>query len=514
MTKFSSVLDPLGRPIEKPNGKPRPELAEAFAASKKPRRIEARYDAATDSDEYGRYWANADSYDADSANSRHVREKLVKRSRYEVYNNGYSDGIAQTSATDLIGVGPTLRMQTGSEGFNRLVESEWERWSKAIGFRRKLWCLAHAKHCDGEGMAVIRRTRLAQHPIPLTVRLYETEQFQTPWLQFEDGKIDGIEFSPDTDEPLYYNLLRHHPGTSQFAGYDIRPERIPARFVLHWFKLRRPGQHRGIPESTSTLNLGAAARRFREANLSTAEKIASFTLFLKTIFQPDQLDSVSPMSTLDIMRGMMTALPNNMEPYQLKAEHPAPSYTDFHKTLINEQARPKSMPFNKAACDSSSYNYASGRLDHQTYYSALDVERADCNDLVLDPLFDVWFNLAVARFRWLGGDPTRISFAAKSHLWDWPKHRVADVESEAKANDKQLKNGSKSLTSLYSECGEDYEDAVIMQASANGITPEQQKQINLLLNIPQHVIPAVERMLGLTPEPEPAPQNPDEEEQA
>jgi hypothetical protein len=163
------------------------------------------------------------------------------------------------------------------------------------------------------------------------------------------------------------------------------------------------------------------------------------------------------------------------------------------------------MPYNKAACDSSSYNYASGRLDHQTYYAALDVDREDCNDLVLDPLFAVWFDFAITFYGWLGGRPEAISPMAKAHLWDWPKHRAADVVSDANANDKQLKNGTKSLAVLYTEDGKDYADEVEKQAESNGITVEQQKQINLLLNLPQHVIPIAERILGLAPKPEPVP---------
>ena len=50
-------------------------------------------------------------------------------------------------------------------------------------------------------------------------------------------------------------------------------ERIAADRVLHWFKMRRPGQHRGVPECASTLNTGAAARRWREATLAAAETV-------------------------------------------------------------------------------------------------------------------------------------------------------------------------------------------------------------------------------------------------
>jgi len=230
-------------------------------------------------------------------------------------------------------------------------------------------------------------------------------------------------------------------------------------------------------------------------------------VMLETQYEPDELDAAEPFSTLNIQKRMMTALPNSVRASQLKAEQPNATFEAFHKSLINEQARPKSMPYNKAACDSSSYNYASGRLDHQTYYAALDVEREDCNDLVLDPLFDVWFEAAILTYGWLGGNPDAVSPQARAHLWDWPKHRVADVESEANANDKQLKNGCKSLAAIHTEAGEDYADECEKTAASNGITLEQQKQINLLLNLPQHVLPVVAQLLGLAATPAPAAPN-------
>lgn len=75
------------------NGKPRKELAKALKSWREQR---AKYDAASQSDEFKNYWAAADSYDADSANSYEVRQRLIARSRYEVANNGYADGIAST----------------------------------------------------------------------------------------------------------------------------------------------------------------------------------------------------------------------------------------------------------------------------------------------------------------------------------------------------------------------------------------------------------------------------------
>lgn len=447
--------------------------------------VKASYDAARTSTEYQNIWANADRLDADSAHSREVRHTLISRSRYEVGSNGYSDGIAQTFATDLVGVGPQLRMQTNSEGFNRMVELSWFLWNEAVQFDRKLWCMAHAKHVDGEAFAVLRKNPRVDHPISLDVVLYEAEQCQTPYLTMAEGQIDGIKFD-QFGNPEYYDFLRDHPGAMKGVSY-AEPERVPANRVLHWFKMRRPGQHRGVVESASTLNLGAAARRFREATLGAAETAADFTLFLKTQFQPDseEMQYAADFSQQEITKRMMTALPVGYDPFQMKAEHPNASYESFHKSLVNEQARPKSMPYNKAACDSSSYNYASGRLDHQTYYGALDVERKDGNTLVLNKVFRVWFDLAIARFGWLGGDPDAVGAAARFHLWDWPKHKVADVEAEANANQTKLKSGQIFPHTLFTDAGLDFEDELDKASKTFGISVDELRKRLLDVVLPE-----------------------------
>jgi len=458
--------------------------------------LRATYDAARNGNEFKNYWVNADRYDADSAHDKAVRHTLISRSRYEIGNNGYSDGIAQTSATDLVGIGPTLRMQTGSEGFNRTVEFSWFLWSKATMFRRKLWCMAHAKHVDGETFGVLRKNSKIRHPIPLEVCLYEAEQVQTPYLPFaEDGYIDGIKFDK-FGNPLWYDVIREHPGTSNGMRLDFVPERIPAADMLHWFKLRRPGQHRAVPEMSSTLNTGAAARRWREAVLACAETAADYTFLMKTQATPDEAAVMEPFFTMDIAKRQIGFLPAGWDPFQPDGKFPTATHAEFSKSLVNEQARPKSMPYNKAACDSSSYNYASGRLDHQTYYAALDVEREDCNDLVLDPLFDVWFDMAVRRFGWLGGEPEAVGAAARVHIWDWPKHRVADVESEANATETALTSGQKFLHQVYSDAGWDLADEITKLSQALGVSEDEIKKRLLDITLP----PAQQSQQPATPD--------------
>lgn len=454
---------------------PKTEAAKPAVAAPQPLNpIHARYDAAQHTDEFKNYWANADAFDADSAHDPVVRHTLIQRSRYEAANNGFADGITQTYATDLIGCGPTLRMQTSSEGFNRMVELQWYLWTQAIQWRRKLWCMGHAKHVDGEAFAVIRKNKRIRHPIQLDVVLYEAEQIQTPYLAWGDeGYIDGIKFD-EYGNPLWYDLLKYHPGSTYQYDIQLDPERVPADRVLHWFKMRRPGQHRGVPECASTLQVGASSRRMREATVSAAETAASLAILLHTTFPPGEADvPISAMSTTEIVRRMMMALPAGYTPFQMKGEHPNAQYAEFLRSQIQEMGRSKSMPYNKAACDSSSYNFASGRLDHISYYDFLDVDRKDCDETVLTPLFDLWFDAAILNFRWLGGNPDVVGPGARSHVWDWPTHKVADEKSQALADAQKLATGQILLPQLYSQRGLDFADEVERAAPLLGLSVEE-----------------------------------------
>ena len=66
------------------------------------------------------------------------------------------------------------------------------------------------------------------------------------------------------------------------------------------------------------------------------------------------------------------------------------TYAEFKHEVLNEIARCLSVPYNIAAGNSSGYNYASGRLDHQTYYKAIKVDQSFMEAVVLDRVLETW----------------------------------------------------------------------------------------------------------------------------
>lgn len=492
---MSALLDHRGRPFPPApsanghangNGKKaippedRPELRPTTYLSRR-RTIHASYDAARPSVEFDNYWANADRLDADSANSKSVRDTLVSRSRYETGSNGYYDGLLQTVANFVVGKGPALRMQEPDKAFNRAVELAWWRWCKAVLYRRKLWCLCHAKVQDGGGFAVMRINPNLNHPVKLDLVLFETEQCTSPRLPFvAEGRIDGIHFD-QFGNPTFYDVLRYHPGGQWSPVRFEDAEKIPTAWVVHWYTLRRPGQQRGVPEFRSTLNVGASHRRWREATVTAAESAADFAVLLHTTLPPENgPDPVAPFSSTPIDKRSQAALPMGWDATQMEAHHPNSTYEAFHRSQINEQARPKSIPQNIAMCDSSGYNFASGKLDQETFFLGVDIEREDGDDLANEKVFARWWELAVLTYGW-NADPREPG----AHRWDWPKHPVGDIGAVASANDTRLKNGTLSPSEEASNGGLDFEDRLEIMAKDYGKSVEDMRTILLRNNLAQ-----------------------------
>jgi hypothetical protein len=198
----------------------------------------------------------------------------------------------------------------------------------------------------------------------------------------------------------------------------------------------------------------------REATVSGVETAARLgAAVLKTNSPAVTPEELQPGSSIEIKPRQMTVLPFGHEFAQMRSEFPNATYKEFQRSQTSEQGRPISMPHNLAASDSSDHNFASGRLDFIPYYMQVDEVRLDGDDCVLDPLFAVWWSEASKIFKWAGEVPP--------HAWDWSPHPVADQVADVNAKSKRLQSGQTTLTQLYADAGEDFEDVLIEMANDN-----------------------------------------------
>ena len=487
------------------NGKPRQDVLQALAVAG--RRAVMSFDAARPGSDLDEHFKFADSLDPDSAYSPQVRRTLIKRSRYEQGSNGIYDGIVSTHCNLLMGTGPTLRMLTGSRNFNQLVEREFYNWMQQTHLRRKLWAMCHGRYGDGETLAILQDNP-ALPSVTLDVLPIEAEQCHTPYGEVaEAGRVDGIYFD-EFNNVVAYDVLPEHPG-SQWQTLTMKAIRVSAANMLHWFKLKRAGAHRGIPEGTSSLPVGATSRRHREATVAAAETAASIAALIYSKLNPNADDErypLIPMTEVPMPKRALVALPDGWEANQMKGEHPNAEYGTFHRLQVSETARPFHMPVNLAMCDSSTYSFASGKLDTLGYRAALDVERQDCSDTVLDPIFAAWFR------EWTIVESRRD--IPPTHEWVWPKHPVIDEVADASAVATNLSTGRTTLRQVCSADGYDYEDQLAIQAEdIFGEASEENivkcRHINALKNTPSHAINHVAALLGIAAPASSPPPTPD-----
>ncbi len=433
--------------------------------------VRGRYDAATITDENRRHWANADGLSANAANSPGVRRRLRNNARYEVANNSYARGIVLTLANDAIGTGPRLQMLTEDPEINRHVETAFSAWSRAVGLPEKLRSMRMAKVEDGEAFALLTSNPTLPTPVKLDLALLEADQVTTPFFRNFDGRaVDGIVFDA-FGNPVEYHVLKRHPGDAA-ALPALEFDRVPAPSVIHHFRADRPGQARGIPEITSALPLFAQLRRYTLAVIAAAEAAADMALVIYTDAPPNgEADSLEAMDVIELEKRMATVMPGGWKLGQTHAEQPATTYAEFKREILNEIARCLNVPFNIAAGNSSGYNYASGRLDHQTYYKSIRVEQLHVEAVVLDRILAAWIDEAV-RIEGFLPQPLRMTTSRIAHQWFWDGHEHVDPAKEANAQETRLRNHTTTLAEEYGRRGRDWEVELRQRAKEAALMKE------------------------------------------
>ena len=414
-----------------------------------PRWIKARFDAAQTTKDNARHWGAAEFLSADAEADSHVRKILRVRARYEVQNNSYARGIVTTLANDTVGTGPRLQMLTDDDDLNRRIEHDFAVWAKRVHLPAKLRTVRMARCQDGEAFAVMAQNPNLRSDVKLDIQLIEADRVTDDELQRDGVSVDGITFDR-FGNPQSYKVLKNHPGGTESFRLDFTTVR--AENMIHAFRQDRPEQHRGIPEITSALPLFAHLRRFTLAVVSAAEAAADFAGVLYTDAPANgEADAVEAMDTIQLERNMLLTMPGGWKMSQVDPKQPVTTYGEFKHEVLNEIARCLNIPYNIAACNSSGYNYASGRLDHQTYYKSLKVDQAFLEETVLDRILERWLR------EWSLVNREKVDDCDCHHVWFWDGHEHVDPSKEANAQQTRLKSRTTTLAAEYAKQGKDWE---------------------------------------------------------
>jgi capsid protein len=219
-------------------------------------------------------------------------------------------------------------------------------------------------------------------------------------------------------------------------------------------------------------------RRFTIATIAAAETAADFAAVMKTqtnaTVEAEALGADEWYEAIPLEYRAMLTLPSGWDITQLKAEHPTTTYSMFKAEVINEIARCLNMPYNVAAANSSDYNYASGRMDHQVYFKSNDVERDQWDCTILFKIFVKWLEEAMFVPGLLPRYMPQFSELNWSWFWDGADH--VDPSKTANANQTNLTSGIDNRRALYARRGIDVDQADEEAASSFGVTVAEYRQ--------------------------------------
>ena len=440
-------------------------------------RLRAAFEAAKTTDLNRRHWQEADDLSADDAANPEVRKALRVRARHEIANNSIARGMTLTLANDIIGTGPRLQLLTDDDRLNQTIERDFEAWANAVNLAAKLRTMRLARIQDGECFALMVRSKVPDAPVNLDVMLVEADQVASPYFALNDTRnIDGV-ILDEHGRPQKYQVLIAHPGTS-LATNDYLTFR--ASDVIHVFRADRPGQHRGIPEITAALPLFAQLRRFTLAVLSAAEAAADFAGILYTDAPANgEADDIEPMDKISLQRNSLVTMPGGWKMAQIDPKQPATTYREFKEQILCEIARCICMPFNVAAGNSSGYNYASGRLDHQSYFKSIRVDQHFMGIRVLDRILSAWFTEYLETTDRVHATEVLGQAAGiyLPHQWFFDGMEHVDPLKEANAAAVRLAYGISSIPEEQARRGVDYETSARGAAKALGVTLDQYRAL-------------------------------------
>lgn len=438
----------------------------ALLAAAGRRRVRAGYDAAKTDHLNKRHWAAADGLSVNAGQSPGVRKVLRDRCRHEAANSSFVKGCVLTLANDVVGTSPRAQVLTSDSAANRLIERLYGEWFKAINGAQKVRTMRIEKCQAGESFAAAITNEALPTPVKLDYRLYEADQIETPDLGITmTGEVSGIERDEHGNTKAFH-VLKAHPGDFTLLGateYDV----IPASRMVHLFRAERPGQARGIPELTPALPYCAILRRYNLAVLHSAENAAKIAQVLYTDNLPDpdddEIDAPEALETVELEANTATVLPAGYKLESFKPAQPTTTHGEYERAVKREICRCINMPLNIALGDSSRFNYASGRLDHQTYHRFIRVDRSELEAQVLDRWFAAWWaELLLISELWGGGEnhlPLSLRRGPTPTIrWMYDGAEHVDPAKEASAQDTNLRNGSESLANACAKRGLDWEE--------------------------------------------------------
>jgi len=354
----------------------------------------------------------------------------------------------------------------------RKIEAAWKRWGKrgtCTVCGRFSWAglqrlALRTVATDGEILLRLVRGPAAGNEFGFALQVITADALDDTLNGYRGSNAIrmGVEID-SVGRPVAYHVLSVPPGDVGLpsARTATRRERIPASQIVHAAVFERADQSRGV---TWFVGAGRDLRHlegYREAELVAARTGASklATLYSETgdeytgSGEAEESAADSPdLSYLETSEpGEWHTLPKGWRLEPWNPQHPNQSFGDFNKAVLRAVAVAVGVSYNTLASDLEGVNLSSlrdGKLDEREGYRLL---QAWAGEAITDPVFGAWIRESLLARAVLLPAVKLAKF--EEHRWRRRGWKWIDPDKEQKANERQLRLGTKAVSDVLDEQG-------------------------------------------------------------
>lgn len=416
----------------------------------------AFYDGATT----GRRGASIRRNAADSAAvTARTLPRLRSGARDLVRNNPYARRAVEAIVANSVGTGIVPQ-------FVRDGERAQEVELLADRFLEKTDCDADGRHTfaglqtagfwemvEGGEVLVRRRWRRASDGLAVPVQF---QMLEGDFLDHsKDGPaagggriVQGVEYDALGRRRAYW-LFREHPGSLHATGVS---HPVPARDIIHAYRLDRPGQVRGIPWAAPVMLRLADLYDYEDAQLVRQKIAACFVGFYYD--SADFGSSFAGMAENDdgdliekFEPGMFHKLPPGSE-VKFGSPPSVSGYEEYLRASLRAVAAGFGVSYEAISNDLRGVNFSSGKMGRLEFQRNVEVWRA----LTFIPQFVAplvrWFLEAAELAGAADVEGVTTRYIA-------PRTEMIDPPREGRAQRDMIRSGQKTLTQVVRESGRD-----------------------------------------------------------
>jgi lambda family phage portal protein len=304
-------------------------------------------------------------------------------------DNIVGTGIKPQAAIDAATLGITQEQATA---WARACEREWHRWAHADAdatgcgtFYDLQRLVLRTRKIDGEA---VTHAIVGDNGSKIACEVIDVDRLASP------GKVDsstmrgGVEIDARGKVVAYHIAETHQDDPGGWAA-QWKPVRVPKdegglSIVQHYFRKERPGQHRGVPDFSSSLTFEKHLHGYLNSEVVAARAASNYALFIKRQVDPTDPD-IMPVQPTDlgataeyhetIEPGTIQYLNEGEEPVPFSPNRPGAQFDQFVTRILRAISSSQGLAYELIAKDFGGMNYSSARAMLLEVRRTFDAER-------------------------------------------------------------------------------------------------------------------------------------------